>query len=47
MEPTIETIAQTWPLWVAFVALQVLLNGVDITDKVDLNATTGSRGSTP
>jgi len=28
MEPTIETIAQTWPLWVAFVALQVLLNFV-------------------
>ena len=28
MEPTIETIAQTWPLWVAFIALQVLLNFV-------------------
>lgn len=29
MEPTIETIAQTWPLWVAFVALQLVLRVID------------------
>lgn len=29
MEPTIETIAQTWPLWVAFVALQLVLRMID------------------
>lgn len=28
MEPTIDTLAQTWPLWVAFLALQLVLNFV-------------------
>lgn len=29
MEPTFETIAQTWPLWLAFVALQLVLRAID------------------
>lgn len=29
MEPAFETIAQTWPLWVAFVALQLVLRVID------------------
>ena len=29
MEPTIDTLAQTWPLWVAFLALQLVLRMID------------------
>mgnify|MGYP001236447749 CR=1 FL=1 len=29
MEPTIETLTQTWPLWVGFIALQLVLRMID------------------
>lgn len=29
MEPTIDTLAQTWPLWVAFLALQLVLRMIN------------------